>query len=46
MRGADKIFKGIKELGSPKQYEFVRGDNAIDDGAIKKAFLRVKNKLI
>ena len=23
MRGADKIFKGIKELGSPKQYEFV-----------------------
>ena len=43
MRGADKIFKGIKELGSPKQYEFVRGDNAIDDGAIK-AFLRVKKQ--
>ena len=44
MRGADKIFKGIKELGSPKQYEFVRGDNAIDDKAIKKAFLRVKKQ--
>ena len=44
MRGADKIFKGIKELGAPKQYEFVRGDNDIDDGAIKKAFLRVKKQ--
>lgn len=44
MRGADKIIKGITELGRPKEYEFVRGDNAIDDGAIKKAFLRVKKQ--
>ena len=44
MRGADKIIKGIKELKSPKQYYFVRGDNDIDDGAIKKAFLRVKKQ--
>ena len=44
MRGADKIIKGIKELGAPKQYYFVRGDNDIDDGAIKKAFLRVKKQ--
>ena len=40
----DRIIKGIKELGSPKQYYFVRGDNDIDDGAIKKAFLRVKKQ--
>ena len=44
MKGATKILNGIKELGAPKQYEFVRGDNDIDDGAIKKAFLRVKKQ--
>ena len=44
MAGADKIYNGIKELGAPKEYTFVRGDNSIDDGAIKKAFLRVKKQ--
>ena len=44
MRGADKIIKGITELGRPKEYEFVRGDTSIDDGAIKQAFLRVKKQ--
>ena len=44
MAGADKIYNGIKELGRPKEYTFVRGDKYIDDGAIKKAFLRVKKQ--
>ena len=44
MRGADKIYKDVKERGAPTDYEFVRGDKYIDDGAIKKAFLRVKNQ--
>ena len=44
MRGADKILDGIKELGRPKEYTFVRGDKDIDDGAIKQAFLRVKKQ--
>lgn len=44
MRGADKILDGITELGRPKEYEFVRGDTSIDDGAIKQAFLRVKKQ--
>ena len=44
MRGADKIYKDVTERGAPTDYEFVRGDKYIDDGAIKKAFLRVKNQ--
>ena len=44
MRGADKIYKDVKERGAPTDYEFVRGDKYIDDGAIKKAFLRVKDQ--
>ena len=44
MRGADKIYNGIKERGAPKEYVFVRGDSLIDDGAIKAAFLRVKKQ--
>jgi len=44
MRGADKIYKDVTERGAPTDYEFVRGDKHIDDGAIKKAFLRVKNQ--
>ena len=44
MRGADKIYKDVKERGAPTDYEFVRGDKHIDDGAIKKAFLRVKDQ--
>ena len=42
IKGANKI---AKEIGGGKDdWRFVRGDTTIDDGAIKKAFLRVKKK--
>ena len=40
MIGANKI----NELLSGRDYEFVRGDSKIDDGAIKDAFNRVKGQ--
>ena len=40
MVGANKI----NEMLSGNDYEFVRGDSKIDDGAIKNAFNRVKNQ--
>jgi len=40
MIGANKI----NELLSGQDYEFVRGDSKIDDGAIKNAFNRVKDQ--
>jgi hypothetical protein len=39
-RGAQEIYK---EVGTGKQYDFVRGDNVIED-AISKAFGRVKRQ--
>ena len=40
VKGANEIFKSV---GAGK-YKFVRGDKIIDDGAIKKAFGRVKGQ--
>tara|TARA_B100000029_G_scaffold146985_1_gene142332 strand:+ start:260 stop:1837 length:1578 start_codon:yes stop_codon:yes gene_type:complete len=40
IKGANKIANTIKGSG----WTYVRGDTRIDDGAIKKAFLRVKKK--
>ena len=40
MVGANKI----NEILNGNDYEFVRGDSKIDDGAIKNAFNRVKNQ--
>ena len=39
-KGANEIFKKIGGSG----YKFVRGDSLLDDGAIKKAFGRVKGQ--
>lgn len=39
-KGAELIFKTIGEKG----YKFLRGDAILDDGAIKKAFLRTKGQ--
>ena len=36
--GANKIYDKIGESG----WQFLRGDKIVDDGAIKKAFARVK----
>ena len=38
--GAKEIYSKVKGSG----WQFLRGDNVIDDGAIKKAFGRVKNQ--
>ena len=40
MKGANEIFKKVGGSG----YKFVRGDSLLDDGAIKKAFGRVKGQ--
>ena len=40
VKGANEIFKEVGGTG----WKFVRGDSIIDDGAIKKAFGRVKNQ--
>lgn len=40
MKGADKIFKTVRGSG----YKFLRGDTVLDDGAIKRAFGRVKKQ--
>ena len=39
-KGANEIFKKVGGTG----YKFVRGDSLLDDGAIKKAFGRVKGQ--
>lgn len=39
-KGANEIFEKIGGTG----YKFLRGDSILDDGAIKKAFARVKNQ--
>ena len=40
LKGANEIFKKVGGSG----YKFVRGDSLLDDGAIKKAFGRVKGQ--
>lgn len=40
VKGANKIFEKVGGSG----YKFVRGDSLLDDGAIKKAFGRVKGQ--
>jgi len=40
VKGANEIFKTVGGSG----YKFVRGDSLLDDGAIKKAFGRVKGQ--
>ena len=45
MDGANKLYDKV-QAGSSSDYIFVRGDKAIDDGVVKKAFNQCKASLI
>ena len=45
MDGANKLYNKV-QAGSSSDYIFVRGDKAIDDGVVKKAFNQCKASLV
>lgn len=45
MDGANKLYDAVKP-GASNDYIFVRGDNKIDDGVVKKAFAQCKASLV